>query len=99
MSAIKIQDPEEFRKELKNEIKKTSDKLIEIFLGIYLLFGFFISFYYDTWLIGFTVGPACIIFYFITKTAFYRRKRSPLCRQCNSSCVYGAIHLSNAWFI
>ena len=70
MSAIKIQDPEEFRKELKNEIKKTSDKLIEIFLGIYLLFGFFISFYYDTWLIGFTVGPACILFYFISKKLF-----------------------------
>ena len=70
MSAIKLQDPEEFRKELKSEIKNTSDRLIEIFLGIYLLFGFAISIYYDTWLIAFTVGPASIALYFISKKLF-----------------------------
>ncbi|MCI5057315.1 MAG: SpoIIE family protein phosphatase [Flavobacteriales bacterium] len=51
-------------------IYKRSDKLIEKFLIGYLLFGFAISFYYDTFAVGFIVGPLIVGLYFLSKILF-----------------------------
>ena len=52
------------------EIHDRSDKLIEIFLWGYFFFGVGISFFYDTWLIGLSVGSLVILAYFMSKKMF-----------------------------
>lgn len=53
-----------------SEINNRSNKLIEIFLFGYFLFGLFVSFYYDTWLIGITVGSLVLFAYYLAKHTF-----------------------------
>ena len=64
---IQTMDPQEFQHTFRASIKKRSDKLIEIFLGIYFLIGLLIATYYDTWLIAIVVGGLCLAVYFLTK--------------------------------
>lgn len=52
---------------LKREIDLKADKLTEPLLALMFLFGIFISFFYDTWLVAFGVGSLCLLAYFITK--------------------------------
>jgi hypothetical protein len=60
-------DPQQFEHEFKTSINKRSDKLIEIFLGIYFLLGLVLAVSYGTWLIAMTVGGACLALYFLSK--------------------------------
>lgn len=52
------------------EIYNRSDKLIELFLIGYFLFGIGISFIYDTWIIGISIGSLVLIAYFLAKAMF-----------------------------
>lgn len=52
------------------EINKRSNKLIEIFLFGYFLFGIFVSFFYDTWFIGLSVGSLVLFSYYLAKYLF-----------------------------
>jgi len=64
---IQTMDPKQFEGTFRESIKKRSDKLIEIFLGLYFLVGLLLATYYDTWLIAIAVGGLCLAAYFITK--------------------------------
>jgi len=52
------------------EINKRSDKLIEIFLIGYFLFGLVIAAMYDTWFIAIAVGGILLVIYFLSKKLF-----------------------------
>jgi len=52
------------------EINKRSDRLIEIFLVGYFLFGLAIASIYDTWFIAITVGGTLLAVYFVAKKLF-----------------------------
>ncbi|MGJ3236108.1 GAF domain-containing protein [Marivirga sp.] len=47
-----------------DEIYKRADRVTEITIGGYFLFGIFLAFFYDTWLVGLGVGSLCLILYF-----------------------------------
>jgi signal transduction histidine kinase len=53
--------------ELYKEIYVKADRIIERLLIVMYLFGFFIAFFYETWLVAFGVGSLCLFAYFITK--------------------------------
>lgn len=55
---------------LTREINKRSDKLIEIFLIGYFLFGVVIAALYDTWFIALAVGGILLAIYFLSKKLF-----------------------------
>ncbi|AYB31871.1 hypothetical protein [Chryseolinea soli] len=55
---------------LTREINKRSDKLIEIFLIGYFLFGVVIAALYDTWFIAIAVGGILLAIYFLSKKLF-----------------------------
>lgn len=67
---IQIHDPREFEKAFRERMQKRSDKLIELFLGLYFFVGMILAFYYDTWLIAIVSGGACLAAYFISKRMF-----------------------------
>jgi methyl-accepting chemotaxis protein len=52
------------------EINQRANKLIEIFLIGYFVFGLCIAFYYDTWLIAVSVGGILLSSYFLSKKLF-----------------------------
>lgn len=52
------------------EIYKRSDKLIEIFLVGYFLFGLAIAALYDTWFIAVAIGGILLTIYFLSKKLF-----------------------------
>jgi uncharacterized membrane protein YczE len=52
------------------EIRQRSNKLIEIFLIGYFVFGLAIASYYDTWVVALSVGGLMLALYFITKKLF-----------------------------
>ena len=58
--------PSELEK-LNREINLKADKLTEPLLALMFLFGIFIAFFYDTWLVAFGVGSLCLIAYSLTK--------------------------------
>lgn len=51
-----------------DEIYKRADRVTEITIGGYFLFGIFLAFFYDTWLVGLGVGSLCLILYFGIKS-------------------------------
>lgn len=53
-----------------SEIYERADGLIEKFLLGYFAFGILISFFYDTWLVGISVGALVIVSYYLTKYLF-----------------------------
>ncbi|MBX2944570.1 MAG: GAF domain-containing protein [Cyclobacteriaceae bacterium] len=55
------------RKEIFESIKKKSDGTMTIALAAYFIFGIFLSFFYDTYLVAFGVGGLSLAAYFITK--------------------------------
>jgi hypothetical protein len=63
-------NPTRFGEELKESIKKRSDRLIEIFLVSYFFVGILLASVYDTWLIGGAVGVLCLALYFLSKKLF-----------------------------
>lgn len=64
---IQNMDPQEFERTFRESIKKRSDTLIEIFLGLHFLVGLVLATYYDTWLIAVAVGGLCLAVYFLSK--------------------------------
>src|SRR5688500_18062702 len=52
------------------EVRQRANKLIEIFLIGYFVFGLVIAAYYDTWVIALSVGGLMLALYFITKKLF-----------------------------
>ena len=64
---IQTMDPKEFERTFREGIRKRSDKLIEIFLGLHFLVGLLIASYYETWLVAIVVGGLCLATYFLTK--------------------------------
>jgi methyl-accepting chemotaxis protein len=50
-----------------DEIYKKSDRSTEVTLMFYFLFGIFLSFFYDTWLVGLGVGSLSLVLYFGVK--------------------------------
>lgn len=60
-------DPHEFQRQFKENIRKRSDRLMEIFLGLYFIVGLILATYYDTWLVAIVVGGLSVAVYFITK--------------------------------
>ncbi len=54
-------------RELYYDIYRKADKIINILLALMFLFGMFIAFFYDTWLIALGVGSLCLLAYYATK--------------------------------
>jgi signal transduction histidine kinase len=52
---------------LYKDIYAKGDVIIERLLAVMFLFGLFIAFFYDTWLVGLGVGSLCLAAYFISK--------------------------------
>ncbi|SMG46177.1 GAF domain-containing protein [Marivirga sericea] len=50
-----------------DEIYKRADRVLEITIAGYFLFGLFLAFFYDTWLVGLGVGSLSLILYFGVK--------------------------------
>jgi signal transduction histidine kinase len=44
-----------------------ADRIIERFLLVMFLFGLFVAFFYDTWLVAIGVGSLCLVAYYISK--------------------------------
>ncbi len=57
----------EREREIVQNMNQKSDKIMFRFLLIYSLFGICISFYYDTWIIGFSIAGLCILSWFVIK--------------------------------
>ncbi|HEU5292900.1 MAG TPA: hypothetical protein VFU05_19770 [Cyclobacteriaceae bacterium] len=64
-STITLSDTE--LKNLYASIYAKADKLTEGLLALMFLFGIFIAFFYDTWLVAFGVGGLCLFAYYISK--------------------------------
>jgi signal transduction histidine kinase len=54
-------------KAVYRDIYAKADKIIAKVLILMFLFGIFIAFFYETWLVAFGVGGLCLLAYFITK--------------------------------
>jgi signal transduction histidine kinase len=52
---------------LYKEIYVKADRIIQQLLIVMYLFGFFVAFFYETWLVAFGVGTLCLFAYFVTK--------------------------------
>jgi methyl-accepting chemotaxis protein len=50
-----------------DEINARANRVLELLLGGYFLFGIFLAFFYDTWLVGLGVGGLNLALYFGTK--------------------------------
>jgi hypothetical protein len=68
--SIRNFNPAEFHRDFMDRNRKRSDQLIEGFLALYFLTGIALAFFYDTWLIAFVSGGACLLAYFIAKKMF-----------------------------
>lgn len=67
---MEAMSPTNDRKEMFQTIKLKADKSMTIALTLYFIFGMFLSFFYDTYLIAFGVGGLCLIAYYATKILF-----------------------------
>jgi signal transduction histidine kinase len=54
-------------KAINKGIYAKADKLTEPLLLVMFLFGVFLAFFYDTWIVAFGVGSLCLVAYFTTK--------------------------------
>jgi hypothetical protein len=54
-------------KEIRKGIFSFADQVNEILLLVMFLFGIFIAFFYDTWLVGVAVGGLSIVGYYVSK--------------------------------
>jgi methyl-accepting chemotaxis protein len=55
-------------------IDRKSDRIIELILVVYFVFGIFLSFFYETYLFGFVMGGLILIAYFLTKALLFQYK-------------------------
>jgi hypothetical protein len=69
--SIKLSDKgEAYANRFVQDIRDRSNKLIELFLIGYFLFGLAIASYYDTWVIAISVGGLLLGLYFLAKKLF-----------------------------
>ncbi|MDH5476316.1 MAG: PAS domain-containing protein [Cyclobacteriaceae bacterium] len=52
------------------KIYSKADNMVDVLVGSYFLFGIFIAFFYDTWIVGIGVGFLCLVLYYGTKYFF-----------------------------
>jgi len=79
--------------ELYRGIYKKADRVIERLLLLMFLFGLFIAFFYDTWLVGIGIGSLCLLAYFIAKrlspdTNLYQYVLSSVCTIFAAQYIY-----------
>jgi hypothetical protein len=65
-----MEKQKDYHNRFQKEIRDRSDKLIEIFLAGYFIFGLVIATYYGTWLIAIIVGSLLLATYFLSKKLF-----------------------------
>jgi hypothetical protein len=65
-------DESDLLEQVDLKIKVRSDKRMEFSLLLYAAFGIWISIFHDTSTIGLTIGPACLLVYYIIKKACYK---------------------------
>jgi signal transduction histidine kinase len=65
MTTVSLSDRD--LRELYKDIYAKADKVVERLLIVMFLFGIFIAFFYDTWLVAFGVGSLSLFAYFVTK--------------------------------
>jgi signal transduction histidine kinase len=78
---------------LYKEIYLKADRIIERLLMVMFLFGFFIAFFYDTWLVALGVGTLCLVAYFSAKklspgTNLYQYVLSSVCTIFAAQYIY-----------
>jgi methyl-accepting chemotaxis protein len=61
---------QEYNNRFVAEIRKRSNKIIDLFLIGYFVFGVAIAPTYDTWLVALTVGPLLLAVYFLARKLF-----------------------------
>ena len=79
--------------DLYRDIYAKADKIIERLLAVMFLFGIFIAFFYDTWLVAFGVGSLCVASYFIAKkllpgSSLYQYVLSSVCTIFAAQYIY-----------
>ncbi len=57
-------------KSVFSDLNKKSDRIINYLLLVQFLFGIFIAFFYDTWLVAIAVGGSCLVLYYAAKWLF-----------------------------
>jgi signal transduction histidine kinase len=78
---------------LNKEIYIKADRIIQWLLIVMYLFGFFLAFFYETWLVAFGVGTLCLFAYFITKkllpeSNLYQYVLSAICAVFTAQYIY-----------
>ena len=94
---IQTMEPKKFQLTFMANIKKRSDKLIEIFLGLYFLVGLLLATYYDTWLIAIAVGGV-VAADLLQKNCSLTALFTTMIQRCPRG-FYGSVYLSNAWHV
>ena len=71
-SSVNLTSPDDqvYNNRFVKEIRERSNKLIEIFLVGYFIFGLAIASYYDTWFIAISVGGMLLVTYYLSKKLF-----------------------------
>jgi hypothetical protein len=67
---VKSSKHQEYSNRFVKEIRDRSNKIIEVFLIGYFIFGLAIASYYDTWFIAVVVGGLLLSSYFLSKKLF-----------------------------
>jgi methyl-accepting chemotaxis protein len=67
-------DKQKKLEEYKGEINKRADRVLSFTIAGYFLFGIFLAFFYDTWLVGLCVGFLNLALYFGTKLLLPKQK-------------------------
>lgn len=65
---------ESLKRDFFDQIDRNSDRIIEMILVVYFVFGIFLSFFYETYLFGFVVGGLILISYFLSKALLFQYK-------------------------
>lgn len=65
-----MNDEKAINAKMFKEVNKKSDKLIDLFLIGYFVFGLSLAFWYDTWILAIAVGGLSVGLYFLSKKMF-----------------------------
>jgi two-component system sensor histidine kinase/response regulator len=91
------------RKELFSDIYAKANRIVERLLFLMFLFGVFVAFFYDTWLVAFGVGSLCLFAYFVTKkilpaSTLYQYVLSSVCAIFAAQYIYQMHGMSEMHF-
>ncbi|MCC5931803.1 MAG: GAF domain-containing protein [Cyclobacteriaceae bacterium] len=65
---------ESLKKDFFDQIDRKSDRIIELILIVYFVFGIFLSFFYETYLFGFVMGGLILVSYLLSKALLSQYK-------------------------